>query len=124
MTAFADYIVPVGLRLMGITTYSDKLEKAINSYELIPRDSAWKVEIRAHCIYATALLCQEINKKRTPENKIIIPQVDARFAALPHHPPPWPHHLTRTVNAAGVRCPRLTSRCGREPGAPNTRANT
>ena len=96
MTAFADYIVPVGLRLMGITTYSEKLEKAINSYELIPRDSAWEVEIRAHCIYATALLCQEINKKRPPENKIIIPQIDARFW-LPYHTTSWPHHLTKTI---------------------------
>jgi len=96
MTAFADYIVPVGLRLMGITSYSDKLEKAINSYQLIPRDSAWEVEIRAHCIYATALLCEEINKKRAPDNKIIIPQIDARFW-LPYHTTSWPHHLTKTI---------------------------
>ena len=96
MTAFADYIVPVGLRLMGITSYSDKLEKAINSYTLIPRDSDWEIEIRAHCIYATALLCEEINKKRTPENKIIIPQIDARFW-LPYHTTSWPHHLTKTI---------------------------
>jgi len=96
MTAFADYIVPVGLRLMGITSYSDKLEKAINSYQLIPRDSAWEVEIRAHCIYATALLCEEINKKRPAGNKIIIPQIDARFW-LPYHTTSWPHHLTRTI---------------------------
>ena len=96
MTAFADYIVPVGLRLMGITSYSEKLESAINSYTLIPRDSAWEVEIRAHCIYATALLCEEINKKRTPENKIIIPQIDARLW-LPYHTTSWPHHLTKTI---------------------------
>jgi len=96
MTAFADYIVPVGLRLMGITSYSEKLENAINSYSLIPRDSAWEVEIRAHCIYATALLCEEINKKRSPENKIIIPQIDARLW-LPYHTTSWPHHLTKTI---------------------------
>jgi hypothetical protein len=96
MTAFADYIVPVGLRLMGITSYSEKLESAINTYTLIPRDSAWEVEIRAHCIYATALLCEEINKKRPPENKIIIPQIDARFW-LPYHTTSWPHHLTKTI---------------------------
>jgi putative queuosine salvage protein len=96
MTAFADYIVPVGLRLMGITSYSEKLENAINTYTLIPRDSAWEVEIRAHCIYATALLREEINKKRTPENKIIIPQIDARFW-LPYHTTSWPHHLTKTI---------------------------
>jgi hypothetical protein len=96
MTAFADYIVPVGLRLMGITSYSEKLENAINTYTMIPRDSAWEVEIRAHCIYATALLCAEINKKRAPENKVIIPQIDARFW-IPYHTTSWPHHLTKTI---------------------------
>src|SRR5438445_9235778 len=96
MTAFADYIVPVGLRLMGITSYSEKLENAINGYAMIPRDSAWEVEIRAHCIYATALLREEINKKRAPENKILIPQIDARFW-IPYHTTSWPHHLTKTI---------------------------
>src|SRR5262249_31333791 len=38
MTAFADYIVPVGLRVMGITSYSPELEHTINTYQMIPRD--------------------------------------------------------------------------------------
>ena len=42
MTAFADYIVPVGLRLLGITSYSAQLESAINSHQLISRDSPRK----------------------------------------------------------------------------------
>ena len=50
MTAFADYIVPVGLRLLGIMTYSPELEHAINTYQMIPRDSRQEFEIRAHCI--------------------------------------------------------------------------
>ena len=36
MTAFADYIVPVALRLMGITSYSPALEQAIDTYQLFP----------------------------------------------------------------------------------------
>src|ERR1700730_9102058 len=52
MTAFADYIVPVALRLLGITTYSTELEHAINTYQMISRGSRREVEIRAHCIYA------------------------------------------------------------------------
>jgi hypothetical protein len=64
MTAFADYIVPVALRLLGITGYSKELERAINTYQLIPRDSRQEIEIRAHCLYATALLTEEINKLR------------------------------------------------------------
>ena len=67
MTAFADYIVPVALRLHGITSYSARLEAAINSHQLIPRDFRWEIEIRAHCIYATALLTEEINKLRPAE---------------------------------------------------------
>jgi len=96
MTAFADYIVPVGLRLMGITSYSPALEKAINTHQLIPRDSTQEIEIRAHCIYATALLTEEINKLRAPDAQIIIPQIDARVWTH-YHTTDWPHHLTRTI---------------------------
>jgi hypothetical protein len=96
MTAFADYIVPVALRLHGITRYSDQLENAINSHQLIPRDSRWEIEIRAHCIYATALLTEEINKIRPKDKQVLIPQIDARFW-VPFHTTTWPHHLTQTI---------------------------
>ena len=96
MTAFADYIVPVALRLMGMTSYSPALEHAINTYEMIPRDSAWEVEIRAHCLYATALLCEEVNNIRPKDQEIIIPQIDARLWTH-YHTTSWPHHLTRTI---------------------------
>lgn len=96
MTAFADYIVPVALRLHGITSYSPRLESAINDHQLIPRDFRWEVEIRAHCIYATALLTEEINKLRPANMQVIIPQIDARFWTH-FHTTTWPHHLTRTI---------------------------
>jgi hypothetical protein len=96
MTAFADYIVPVALRLMGMTSYSPSLEHAINTYQLIPRDSPQEIEIRAHCIYATALVREEINKIRPPEMQVIIPQIDARLWTH-YHTTFWPHHLTRTI---------------------------
>ena len=96
MTAFADYIVPVALRLMGITSYSKELEHAINSYQLIPRDSRWEIEIRAHCIYATALLREEVNKLRALDAQVIIPQIDARLWTH-YHTTTWPHHLTKTI---------------------------
>ena len=96
MTAFADYIVPVALRLMGMTSYSPALEHAINTYQMIPRDSTQEIEIRAHCLYTTALLTDEINKRRPTERQIIIPQVDARFWTH-FHTTDWPHHLTRTI---------------------------
>lgn len=96
MTAFADYIVPVALRLMGMTSYSSELEHAINSYQMIPRDSSQEIEIRAHCLYATALLTDEINKLRPADDQIIIPQIDARLWTH-YHTTSWPHHLTRTI---------------------------
>ncbi len=96
LSAFADYIVPVALRLMGITSYSPELEQAINSYRMIPRDSTQEVEIRAHSLYATALLAEEVNKLRPPDRQVIIPQVDARIWTH-YHTTFWPHHLTRTI---------------------------
>jgi hypothetical protein len=96
MTAFADYIVPVALRLMGMTSYSPELEHTIDSYQLIPRDSRQEIEIRAHCLYATALLTDEINKIRPPDKQIIIPQIDARLWTH-YHTTWWPHHLTETI---------------------------
>lgn len=96
MTAFADYIVPVALRLLGITSYSPELENAINSHQMIPRDSRWEIEIRAHCIYAIALLAEEINRLRPPEQKILMPQLDARLWTH-YHTTWWPHHLTKTI---------------------------
>jgi putative queuosine salvage protein len=96
MTAFADYIVPVALRVMGMTSYSPALEHAINTYQMIPRDSRQEIEIRAHCLYATALLADEVNKLRPPERQVIIPQIDARLWTH-YHTTDWPHHLTRTI---------------------------
>jgi hypothetical protein len=96
MTAFADYIVPVALRILGITSYSTELEQAINTYQMIPRDSPRELEIRAHCIYATALLSEEVNNLRPKDQQIIIPQIDARLWTH-YHTTWWPHHLTRTI---------------------------
>lgn len=96
MTAFADYIVPAALRILGILKYSPALEKTINTYQMIERDSPQEVEIRAHMLYATALLREEVNKIRPAEMQVIIPQIDARMW-LPYHTTFWPHHLTRTI---------------------------
>jgi hypothetical protein len=96
MTAFADYIVPAALRLMNVLSYSSGLDHMINTYQVVPRDSAQEIEIRAHTLYATALLREEINKVRPPDMQVIIPQVDARLWTH-YHTTFWPHHLTRTI---------------------------
>lgn len=96
LTAFADYIVPVALRVMNIFTYTPALESAINSHRLIPADSDEEIEIRAHTIYATALLTEEVNKLRPAGMQVIIPQIDARLWSH-YHTTFHPHHLTRTI---------------------------
>ncbi len=96
MTAFADYIVPAACRILGIMKYSPALENAINTYQMIERDSTQEIEIRAHMLYATALLREEVNKIRPADMQVIIPQIDARLW-LPYHTTFWPHHLTRTI---------------------------
>ena len=96
MTAFADYVVPMALRLMGILSYEQGLEQRIASRQPIARDSREEIEIRAHTIYATALLREEINLLRPSTMQVIIPQVDARLWTH-YHTTFWPHHLTRTI---------------------------
>jgi len=96
MTAFADYIVPVAMRVMDIMVYTPELDARIERHELIPRDSDEEIEIRAHMLYATALLTEDINALRPPELQVIIPQVDARLWGS-YHATHWPHHLTRTI---------------------------
>ncbi|HYL13343.1 MAG TPA: queuosine salvage family protein [Terriglobales bacterium] len=96
MTAFADYIVPAALRVMGILNYSSTLEKTIDQRHMIPRDSTQEIEIRAHTLCATALLREEVNKLRPADLEVIIPQIDARLWTH-YHTTFWPHHLTVTI---------------------------
>jgi hypothetical protein len=96
LSAFADYIVPVGLRVMGIFEYTPELEKQINDLVEVKRDSAAEIELRASSIYVIAKLTEEINKRRPGMEPLLQPQVDFRFWKT-YHATHWPHHLTKTV---------------------------
>lgn len=96
MTAFADYIVPVALRLLGIFEYSEELEGRIARGDLIERDGEEEIEIRAGTLYATALLTDAVNAIRPPSLQVVIPQVDYRLWKA-YHATFLPHHLTRTI---------------------------
>jgi len=96
MTAFADYIVPVALRVMRVLEYSPELESRIAAGVEIPRDSDEEIEIRAHSLYATALLTDAINRRRPDDRQLVIPQIDFRLWSA-YHATTWPHHLTRTM---------------------------
>lgn len=95
-TAFADYIVPVALRVMGIATVAPALAEAIDRGVEVPRDSDEEIELRALSIYAVARLTDEINALRPAELQLISPQVDYRLWKS-YHATHHPHHLTRTV---------------------------
>jgi len=96
LTAFADYIVPAALRVLGITRYSDELESAIRGGRVVEAGSPWEVEIRAHTIVACDELARLVNELRPPELQVIVPQVDARLW-VPFHRTHYPHHLTKTT---------------------------
>ncbi len=96
MSAFADYIVPVALRVMGILDYAPQLEQAITDGELIERDSDQEIEIRANTLHATALLTDAVNARRPEHLRVVIPQIDFRLWKH-YHPTFWPHHLTVTT---------------------------
>ena len=96
LTAFADYIVPVGLRVMGIFEYAPALEKQINDLVEVKRDSDAEIELRASSIYVIAKITEEINKRRPGMDPLLQPQVDFRFWKT-YHATHWPHHLTKTV---------------------------
>jgi len=96
LTAFADYIVPVGLRVMRIFEYTPELEKQINSLVEVPRNCQAEIELRASSIYVIAKLTEEINNQRLGLEPLLQPQVDFRFWKT-YHATHWPHHLTKTV---------------------------
>jgi hypothetical protein len=96
LTAFADYIVPAGLRAMGVLRYSEELAHAVDTWQLLDAGSAWEVEIRAATVWACHLLCEAVNELRPPELRVIDAQIDARFW-LPFHKTHAAHHLTRTI---------------------------
>lgn len=96
MTAFADYIVPVALRVMGILSYSPELAGRIDTRTLIPRDSDEEIEIRAMTIWATADLTEAVNAIRPDDMQLIIPEIDYRLWKA-YHATFAPHHLTETL---------------------------
>jgi hypothetical protein len=96
LTAFADYIVPAGLRVMGILDYSQELAAAVDSWTPIEAGSSWEVEIRAATVWACHRLREAVNELRPPELQIVDAQIDARFWLF-FHKTHLPHHLTDTV---------------------------
>ena len=96
LTAFADYILPAALRLLGILDFHPELEAAIQQRHLIPAHSPQEIELRALTLWAVHLLTVEINSRRPTDLQIIEPVIDARLWTH-YHTTHWPHHLTMTT---------------------------
>jgi hypothetical protein len=95
ISAFADYIVPVALRVTGIFSYSPELEDKITHGVEIPANSVEEIELRAGSLFAVARLTEEVNALREGMTPLLQPQVDFRFWKS-YHATHFPHHLTKT----------------------------
>ncbi len=96
LTAFADYIVPAALRLMGVLRYAPELDAAIARRDLLAAGSEAEVEIRAFTVWACHLLTREVNRLRPAGLAVIDALIDARLWTH-YHTTHWPHHLTETT---------------------------
>ncbi|VVB79983.1 putative Queuosine, Q, salvage protein family [uncultured archaeon] len=95
LTAFADYVLPKGMRTVGILEYSPELAQRVDAGQLIPRESREELEIRAASIHAFDRLLRQINTQRqTPINTLHLDYaIWAEFRKQPGK-----HHLTKTTN--------------------------
>lgn len=96
MSAFADYIIPVALRVLGIVSLDESLARGIETRIPLACDSEEEVELRAASLVATALLTDAINVLRPSDRQIVVPQLDYRLWRA-YHASFLPHHLTATV---------------------------
>jgi len=95
LTVFSDYRLPQALRHIGILEYSRELAMKVDSKIPLPEGSDEEVEIRAHTIYASNLLCKEINKYA--EKPMTTSMLDFCLW-LEAKKSEKPHHLTKTTH--------------------------
>ena len=79
---------------MKIFEYSKELANKIDNFIIIPEGSDEEVEIRANTVYASDLLCKEVNKHR--KDRIIPANID-EYLWLEGKKSKKPRHFTRTI---------------------------
>lgn len=106
LTMFADYRVPVVLKVLGILSYSDALESCIQDQREVPAGSDPECEIRAATIVAVEHIRQRLAERLQKSGSLSSDPADVlaihidwqlweageRSRAV--HPP---HHRTRTI---------------------------
>lgn len=94
LTAFADYVLPKGLRAVGVLEYSPSLASRVDAGVLIAKNSREELEIRAASIHSFDRLLRGINSRR--DKKINALHLDyAIWAGFRKQP--GRHHLTKTI---------------------------
>lgn len=96
LTVFADYVLPKGLRDLGILEYVESLADKVDHQELILRHSLEELEIRASTIHASKMLADRINEIRG-NDEINALQIDYKLWSESRKQPS-PHHLTYTID--------------------------
>ncbi|KAF6259077.1 hypothetical protein COO60DRAFT_1270304 [Scenedesmus sp. NREL 46B-D3] len=99
LTMFADYRVPVVLRLMGLLQYSPELQQQVEGMQELASGSEAEIELRAASIVAVELLKDAANAQLLQPPQLLSIQLDwwlwhegERMRA--QHPP---HHRTMTI---------------------------
>jgi len=98
LTVFADYVLPKGLRDMGILRYSDALASRVDRQVEVPALSLMELEIRAATIHAADRLIRKVNEYRAPGLRPINAlHMDYRLWGESRKDKSTPHHLTKTI---------------------------
>jgi hypothetical protein len=96
LTVFADYILPKGLRDLGVIKYENSLAERIDNQVLIPQGSREELELRASTIHACKMLADRINEIIGPGSANAL-SIDNKLwnetRKMPGH-----HHLTYTTD--------------------------
>lgn len=95
LTAFADYKLPQLFRDEGITIYTHKLSKKIDSFELLEKDSREEIEIRGGTIFVVELLKEALFKLGV---NLSSPAIDnILWTEAKARPNMKMHNLTKTI---------------------------
>jgi len=89
LTAFADYVLPKGLRELGILEYEKSLAERVDKQIIIPAGSQEELEIRASTIHTFEMLRQKLG---LPNALALDGKIWYKFRKGGS-----PHHLTPTI---------------------------
>lgn len=107
LTVFADYVLPKGLRDLGVLVYEKELAEKVDSQEIIPRHSREELEIRASTVHASDMLINKINElkgKESVSDGVVVSDGGVNALHLDYklwsesRKQPGYHHLTPTID--------------------------